>query len=102
MTTYVVGDLQGCIQPLKCLLRQVKFNPDKDVLWSAGDIVNRGPKSLKTLRWFHERRDNIKMVLGKISIEPAVILMSLGFCMFGVEHLHLHLRKSKFHGLIFI
>ena len=64
MTTYVVGDLQGCIQPLKCLLRQVKFNPDKDVLWSAGDIVNRGPKSLKTLRWFHERRDNIKMVLG--------------------------------------
>ena len=64
MSTYVVGDVQGCLQPLKCLLKTVSFNPDKDVLWSVGDIVNRGPKCLKTLRWFYERRDNIVMVLG--------------------------------------
>ncbi len=64
MATYVVGDIQGCLQPLKCLLDRVKFNPDRDFLWSVGDIVNRGPKCLKTLRWFYERRDNIVMVLG--------------------------------------
>ena len=64
MSTYVVGDIQGCLQPLKCLLKRVNFNPDRDVLWSVGDIVNRGPKCLKTLRWFYERRDNVVMVLG--------------------------------------
>ena len=36
-------------------------------------------------------RSFIKMVISKISIEPAVILMSLGFCMFGVK---LHLIRS--------
>ena len=31
MSTYVVGDIQGCLQPLKCLLTAVHFNPEKDV-----------------------------------------------------------------------
>jgi bis(5'-nucleosyl)-tetraphosphatase (symmetrical) len=64
VSTYVVGDLQGCLQPLKCLLREVKFDPDKDVLWSVGDIVNRGPKSLKTLRFLYKMRDSLVVVLG--------------------------------------
>ncbi len=64
MSTYAVGDIQGCLQPLKCLLKKVAFNPDKDVLWSVGDIVNRGPKCLKTLRFLYEMRDNLVMVLG--------------------------------------
>ena len=64
MSTYVVGDIQGCLQPLKCLLKAVAFNPDKDVLWSVGDIVNRGPKCLKTLRFLYDMRDNLVMVLG--------------------------------------
>ena len=64
MSTYVVGDIQGCLQPLKCLLREVNFDPARDVLWSAGDVVNRGPKCLKTLRFLYEMRDNLVMVLG--------------------------------------
>ena len=64
MSTYVVGDLQGCLQPLKCLLREVDFNPDKDVLWSVGDIVNRGPKCLKTLRFLYKMRKSGVLVLG--------------------------------------
>ncbi|TCO73737.1 symmetrical bis(5'-nucleosyl)-tetraphosphatase [Chromatocurvus halotolerans] len=64
MSTWAVGDLQGCLQPLQCLLERVNFNTDRDMLWSVGDIVNRGPSCLDTLRWFHERRDNIRMVLG--------------------------------------
>ncbi|MEQ8514376.1 MAG: symmetrical bis(5'-nucleosyl)-tetraphosphatase [Chromatocurvus sp.] len=64
MSTWVVGDLQGCLQPLQCLLERVGFNADRDMLWSLGDIFNRGPSCLETLRWFHARRDNIRMVLG--------------------------------------
>ena len=64
MSTYVVGDIQGCFEPFQCLLERVKFNPDKDRLWSVGDLVNRGPQNLETLRWFYAHRDNITMVLG--------------------------------------
>ena len=64
MSTYVVGDIQGCLSALKCVLKKISFNPDKDVLWSVGDIVNRGPKSFKTLKFLYERRDNVVMVLG--------------------------------------
>lgn len=64
MSTYVVGDIQGCLQPLKCLLKKVCFNPDKDMLWSVGDIVNRGPRCLKTLRYLYAMRDNLVLVLG--------------------------------------
>ena len=64
MATYVVGDIQGCFEPFQHLLDKVQFNPDKDRLWSVGDLVNRGPDNLKTLRWFYEHRDNVTMVLG--------------------------------------
>lgn len=64
MTIYAVGDIQGCLQPLKCLLKKVAFKPDRDQLWSVGDAVNRGPKCLKTLRFLYDMRDNLVMVLG--------------------------------------
>jgi bis(5'-nucleosyl)-tetraphosphatase (symmetrical) len=64
MTTYVVGDIQGCFEPFKCLLNQVGFNEDSDTLWAVGDVVNRGPDNLATLRWFYERRDNVVLTLG--------------------------------------
>lgn len=64
MSTWIVGDVQGCRKPLKRLLKKVKFNWDRDQLWSTGDIVNRGPECLKTLRFFYKHRDNIRMVLG--------------------------------------
>ena len=64
MSTYVVGDIQGCLKPLKCLLKEVDFNPKKDVLWSVGDVVNRGPRCLKTLRFLYKMRKSLVMVLG--------------------------------------
>lgn len=64
MTTYAVGDLQGCLKPLKCLLDEVAFNPSCDVLWSVGDLVNRGPDSLDTLRFIDSLGNACVAVLG--------------------------------------
>lgn len=64
MTTYAVGDLQGCLDPLKCLLDRVAFDPARDRLWLVGDLVNRGPKSLETLRFLFTMRDSVTCVLG--------------------------------------
>ncbi|MGE8406695.1 MAG: symmetrical bis(5'-nucleosyl)-tetraphosphatase [Pseudomonas sp.] len=64
MATYAVGDLQGCLEPLKCLLERVSFNPAVDRLWLVGDLVNRGPQSLETLRYLYGMRDALVCVLG--------------------------------------
>lgn len=64
MAVYAVGDLQGCLQPLKCLLERVRFNPAVDRLWLVGDLVNRGPESLETLRFLYAMRDSLVCVLG--------------------------------------
>lgn len=64
MTTYVVGDIQGCFAPFQNLLQKLKFNTDKDRLWCTGDLINRGPNNIETLRWLYAHRDNVTLVLG--------------------------------------
>lgn len=64
MTDYAVGDIQGCLKPLQRVLSMVGFEPGKDTLWIAGDLINRGPKSLETLRLIYRLRDSVRMVLG--------------------------------------
>ncbi len=64
MSIYAIGDIQGCLEPLQCLLKKIQFNPDQDRLWIAGDLINRGPDSLGVMRLLYAMRDNISMVLG--------------------------------------
>ncbi|MGD8615316.1 MAG: symmetrical bis(5'-nucleosyl)-tetraphosphatase [Gammaproteobacteria bacterium] len=53
MAIYAVGDIQGCFDELEALLDKIAFDPGHDTLWCAGDLVNRGHKSLETLRFLH-------------------------------------------------
>lgn len=64
MSTYAIGDIQGCYDELLALLELVEFNPQKDTLWLAGDLVNRGPKSLETLRYVKSLGSSAITVLG--------------------------------------
>ncbi|MDB5799599.1 MAG: apaH [Rhodocyclales bacterium] len=64
MATYVVGDLQGCLDPLQALLSQVGFATSQDHLWLVGDLVNRGPQSVEVLRFLRAMGGAVTSVLG--------------------------------------
>ena len=65
MPHYVIGDVQGCYDELIALTNKIKFNPSKDKLIFAGDLVNRGPKSLEVLNFCIKNKKSIKAVLPK-------------------------------------
>lgn len=64
MAVYAIGDIQGCYDELRELLATIHFDPECDRLWFVGDLVNRGPKSLETLRFVRELGTAAITVLG--------------------------------------
>ncbi|MDK9759828.1 symmetrical bis(5'-nucleosyl)-tetraphosphatase, partial [Vibrio sp. D173a] len=76
MPNYIVGDIQGCFDEFQQLLEQIQFNPIKDTLWVAGDLVARGPKSLEALRYIRDLGDSAKVVLGNHDLH--LLAVSLG------------------------
>ncbi len=73
---WAIGDIQGCFKPFMNLLKRVDFNPKKDQLWIAGDMVNRGDNSLEVLEYIYSIQDSVKVVLGNHDI--ALISSYLG------------------------
>ena len=61
---YLVGDVQGCCDALRRLLQEIDFSASRDRLYVLGDLVNRGPQSLATLRLLRELDDSAVCLLG--------------------------------------
>ena len=64
MALYLIGDLQGCDEPLQRLLDKIDFSPSRDRLIVLGDLVNRGPASAKVLRRIQRFGDAAQSLLG--------------------------------------
>ena len=64
MALYLIGDVQGCNEPLRRLLRKLDFSASRDTLYVLGDLVNRGPDSLAVLRSLKSLGDAAQCLLG--------------------------------------
>jgi bis(5'-nucleosyl)-tetraphosphatase (symmetrical) len=61
---YLIGDVQGCCDALERLLAEIGFSPSRDRLVAMGDLVNRGPDSLATLKRLRALGDAATCLLG--------------------------------------
>ena len=73
MSTYAIGDIQGCYHAFSALLARLYFDPQHDQLRLVGDLINRGSGSLEVLRWCHQHQSAIKVVLGNHDLHALAV-----------------------------
>jgi bis(5'-nucleosyl)-tetraphosphatase (symmetrical) len=77
MATYAIGDIQGCFDSFRRLLEHCAFDPARDKFWLVGDLVNRGPRSLETLRFVRNLGSAAITVLGNHDL--SLLMAAEGF-----------------------
>ena len=103
MSTYVIGDIQGCYDAFQALLAQVKFNPLIDKLWLVGDLVNRGKGSSAVLRYLMQlslaRPEAVVCVLGNHDLHAIAVAEGIATQKQG-DTLHELLEADDSHQLL--
>ncbi|QJC36457.1 symmetrical bis(5'-nucleosyl)-tetraphosphatase [Enterobacteriaceae endosymbiont of Donacia simplex] len=76
MTTYFIGDIHGYYNELISLLKKINFDYKNDKLWITGDLIARGPDSIKVLYFLYSIKKSIKLVLGNHDLYLIFLILS--------------------------
>tara|TARA_Y100001934_G_C12209477_1_gene705286 strand:- start:34 stop:855 length:822 start_codon:yes stop_codon:yes gene_type:complete len=74
MTTFAIGDVQGCHKSFQALLKAIDFHSNQDHLVFVGDLVNRGLGSLPLAEWILDNRDSVSAVLGNHDVHLLAVI----------------------------
>jgi len=77
MSVYAIGDVQGCYTALMRLLERIAYDPARDTLWFTGDLVNRGPESLATLRFIRGLGERAVAILGNHDLHLLAVALGV-------------------------
>jgi len=85
MSTYVMSDIHGCYTEYMEMLEKIKFDPKKDEVIIAGDIVDRGPENLEMLRYMQSEPESVTFLMGNHDFDFAYYCRKLSYMSEKVE-----------------